>query len=157
MGTTTAGLPYPEPTDPVANGAAAIKALAEAVARPWVGMVTAPWSNAAPGTIPFPTATRTIPLVGGQLYLITSWSGYRWGAAAVTASLTTTVLVDGVAVATGQLLGDFTANQRGVVYGGTTYTPAASGNKVITMNIANSLSSIQNGAVQTGWRIEAVQ
>lgn len=31
MGTTTHGLPYPEPTDPVADGAAAIKALAEAL------------------------------------------------------------------------------------------------------------------------------
>jgi len=31
MGTTPNGLPYPEPTDPVAQGAAAIKALAEAV------------------------------------------------------------------------------------------------------------------------------
>lgn len=31
MGTTTFGLPYPEPTDPVAEGAAAIRELAEAV------------------------------------------------------------------------------------------------------------------------------
>jgi hypothetical protein len=31
MGTTLHGLPYPEPTDPVADGAAAIEALAEAI------------------------------------------------------------------------------------------------------------------------------
>jgi len=31
MGTTPTGLPYPEPTDPVAGGAAAIRALAEAL------------------------------------------------------------------------------------------------------------------------------
>lgn len=31
MGTTAHGLPYPEPTDPVANGADAIRALAEAI------------------------------------------------------------------------------------------------------------------------------
>jgi len=31
MGTTVHGLPYPEPTDPVAAGAAAIRSLAEAV------------------------------------------------------------------------------------------------------------------------------
>ena len=31
MGTTPSGLPYPEPTDPVAEGADAIRALAEAI------------------------------------------------------------------------------------------------------------------------------
>lgn len=31
MGTTTGGLPYPEPTDPIADGADAIRDLAEAV------------------------------------------------------------------------------------------------------------------------------
>lgn len=35
MGTTTTGLPYPEPTDPVADGAAAIRALAEAIGSTW--------------------------------------------------------------------------------------------------------------------------
>jgi len=35
MGTTATGLPYPEPTDPVANGAADIRALAEAIGTTW--------------------------------------------------------------------------------------------------------------------------
>ena len=39
MGTTAGGMPYPEPTDPVAQGAAAIKALAEAVDSTPLGIV----------------------------------------------------------------------------------------------------------------------
>lgn len=39
MGTTPTGLPYPEPTDPVAQGAAAIKALAEAIDPRWLASV----------------------------------------------------------------------------------------------------------------------
>lgn len=44
MGTTPGGLPYPEPTDDLNDGAAAIQALAEAL-----DPMTLPWS----GTVPF--------------------------------------------------------------------------------------------------------
>jgi hypothetical protein len=40
-GTTTSGLPYPSPTDPVAQGADAIRSLAEAVDSHMYGMVIA--------------------------------------------------------------------------------------------------------------------
>ena len=49
MGTTVGGLPYPEPTDPIAQGAAAIRALAEAIDltqwEPWTSFpVATGWS-----------------------------------------------------------------------------------------------------------------
>lgn len=55
MGTTTHGLPYPEPTDPVAAGAAAIRSLAESIDTPCGGKwrrVTA-MSVGSGGTITF--------------------------------------------------------------------------------------------------------
>lgn len=52
MGNTTNGLPYPEGTDPLAQGAAAIKALATAV-DPYVGDTG--WSTIQAGTSTTPT------------------------------------------------------------------------------------------------------
>ena len=47
MGTTATGLPYPEPTDPIAGGADAIRALAEAIdLRQW----SENWISIAPAT-----------------------------------------------------------------------------------------------------------
>jgi hypothetical protein len=64
MGTTaTAALPYPEPTDPVADGAAAIEALAEAVDPQLTWGVIG-------GT------TRTgLRVIGGQTTVTTSGAG----------------------------------------------------------------------------------
>jgi hypothetical protein len=61
MGTTGKGLPYPEPTDPIAAGADAIKALAQAVNQPVSGRVTVSLSNAAQGntTVTFPAGHFT--------------------------------------------------------------------------------------------------
>lgn len=126
-------------------------------AAPYAALVTAAWSNAAPGTIPLPSATRTIPMIGGQLYLVTSWCGVRYGVASAQASVTSSVAIDGVGAVTGQLLQAFESNHRFVLYGCSWFTPATSGNKVVTMNVTNALSSIQNGTVQTGWRIEPIQ
>lgn len=53
MGTTASGLRYPEPTDPVAQGAAAMKNLADDVTSLYVGKSTGPaslqpWGGAVP-------------------------------------------------------------------------------------------------------------
>jgi hypothetical protein len=64
MGTTAGGLPYPEPTDPIAEGADAIKALAEAIERcRLVGSVAA--TSAANGvcTVTFGQTFASAPTV----------------------------------------------------------------------------------------------
>lgn len=66
MGTTPSGLPYPEPTDPVAAGAAAIESLAEAVDT-LVGTFgtiragTVPGGNVTPGGVLAGAATISLP------------------------------------------------------------------------------------------------
>jgi ABC-type branched-subunit amino acid transport system substrate-binding protein len=50
MGTTNTGLPYPEPTNPIAQGADATKALAQAVNQPLSGSVPVNIANATSGT-----------------------------------------------------------------------------------------------------------
>jgi hypothetical protein len=67
MGTTAHGLPYPEPTDPVAAGAAAIRSLAEAVdaAKPW---------NTAWGQIAGAVAAADHPGFGSLLSPINGFS-----------------------------------------------------------------------------------
>ena len=61
MGTTSKGLPYPEPTDPVAAGADAIKALAQAIKQPLTGVVSVAVSNAttASQAVTFPAGYFT--------------------------------------------------------------------------------------------------
>jgi hypothetical protein len=66
MGTTPAGFPYPEPTDDLRDGAAAIQALAEAV--PWVqvGEVTTSYTSLQPSNhttvaLTFPEAFPEVP------------------------------------------------------------------------------------------------
>jgi hypothetical protein len=51
MGTTVNGLPYPEPTAPVANGAADIRALAEAVDLKSATRIGGTWKRNAAQTI----------------------------------------------------------------------------------------------------------
>lgn len=58
MGTTTKGYPYPEPTDPVAQGADVIKALAE--------MIDAAAGSSAAGTV-----AATIPRGAAQSAAVT--------------------------------------------------------------------------------------
>jgi len=92
MGTTVHGLPYPEPTDPVANGAAAIRALAEAV-DPTLDRAT--WNAAggqiggtaalgaadlgngfAPGETPI-LVTPMIPYTEGRRVRVTMWGSHQ--------------------------------------------------------------------------------
>ena len=62
MGTTPSGLPYPEPGDPISQGAANIKALAQCIQA---GATTMSWSNAnaATKTIPFAQPFKAAPKV----------------------------------------------------------------------------------------------
>lgn len=63
MGTTNKGIPYPESTDPVAAGADAIKATAQAVNQPLTGVVTIPITGGTSGSVPitFPGGYFTAP------------------------------------------------------------------------------------------------
>lgn len=74
MGTTAQGLPYPEPTDPVAAGADAIRALAEAIdpkliARIWRRAHTSNIGGITTGTL-IPTLDITVPTIAGRLYRV---------------------------------------------------------------------------------------
>lgn len=90
MGTTPGGLPYPEPTDPVAAGADAIKALAQAVEPERVPVWTpitppANWQNLTGGYTPAGySLTGSVVRVRGHLQYI--------GATALTGASTVLVL-----------------------------------------------------------------
>lgn len=62
MGTTANGLRYPEPSDPIAAGAAAIQALAEDL-RIYANATTYPAGSSNPGTVTvtFPVGLFTAP------------------------------------------------------------------------------------------------
>jgi len=84
MGTTPQGLPYPEPTDPIAGGADAIKNLAAAVNQPLTGVVTLTGNGTATGsaTITFPAGWFT----AAPRVFVTPLIGWVVNATAVTAT-----------------------------------------------------------------------
>jgi hypothetical protein len=73
--TTPSGLPYPAPTDPIAQGADAIRNLAQALETPRViaYALTSGSGVTLPGTASFtaiPFATLSFPVTAGQKYVI---------------------------------------------------------------------------------------
>lgn len=78
MGTTPQGLPYPEPTDPIADGATAIKNLAAAVNQPVSGRVTIVITSAVAAsiTVTFPAGYFTAPPRVMATASLTSFDGY---------------------------------------------------------------------------------
>lgn len=92
MGTTSRGYPYPEPTDPVSQGAAAIQALANAVntraGSAAAGTVQITGSNSALGfaTVTFPANRfNAVPFVTGSANS-GFWIVFRSGGASATAA-----------------------------------------------------------------------
>lgn len=115
MGTTTRGFPYPEPADPISQGADAIKALAEkvdtSVARIASGVVTLTTAaNSASGTVfvtfpvgLFPVAPRVAVVTrSGNWWAFTgasSTSGVSIGCASYVTRAATAVPLEWVAAA----------------------------------------------------------
>lgn len=65
MGTTTPGIPYPEPSDPIANGAVAMKTIAETLpgkmARGLVTITPTAANTLTYGAVTFPAGKFTTP------------------------------------------------------------------------------------------------
>jgi hypothetical protein len=89
MGITSGGLPYPEPTDPIADGAAAIRALAEAIdATRQTGSVVA--SGVSPNTgaytVTFPKPYSAAPNIA--VSILGGGPGTEWSVIVITRSAT---------------------------------------------------------------------
>lgn len=89
MGTTSSGLPYPDPTDRVTQGAAAIQALAEAVDDAIAALPRGRVGSFTPGTSgDFNSVVdingTTFPLVAGRRYRVSGASRFLRTAGTVT-------------------------------------------------------------------------
>lgn len=101
MGTTSSGLPYPEDTDPVAQGAQAIKGLAQRQAPSAGGTVALTAANASTvtGSVTFPAGRFTTPPAVTVCANNGGWFGFQ-GTATATGTTLGVAQRDGTATST---------------------------------------------------------